>query len=213
MILNKTETRRRKNRAFKKTLEYITNYKCLFITLTFNPKIKANNETKKKYLKAFLREQTTHYIANADYSKEKKLLHFHAVAVVSDYTKEQLKHYRDSRELWNYKDSINFKKWTYGLINAERIKYQNGKEQETAERLRDHYFKETTITKNKVEKLIYSKGQKPLKDQIKRTREYINDNHIIPICDRKALKDLIKENNNDFKKGQKLLNEISKKAD
>ena len=211
MKLNKTETRRRRNRAFKKTLEYITNYKAVFLTITFNDDAFKNlkDTMRIRKVREYLKKECALYIANVDYGKKGNREHFHALAIATTYTEQDLTHYKDKNELMKYKNHINLKAWKYGTINAERIIIKKGDEENTAERLTEHYFKETTI-KDNVKKLIYSKGERPIKDQIARTRQYMKDNGIFTKDQKSQYNELSNHIRADLKKGEKLIKQLNK---
>lgn len=71
----KTEkaTERKRQRVIKKIAEIIKNNDALFLTLSFNDATMETTsaETRKRYIKEFLRNETAIYIANVDYGKRK----------------------------------------------------------------------------------------------------------------------------------------------
>jgi hypothetical protein len=110
---------------------------CIFLTLTFRDDVLANTseETRKKYIQRFLKEQCSLYIANIDYGTKKGREHYHAV-VIPKYNQIDGSFYRTN----------------YGSIDFERVRNKGGVDTEaTSKRLAkyvsklvNHAIKETT---------------------------------------------------------------------
>lgn len=62
----------------------LENHNCVFITLTFDPKkgiFDTTQETRKKYVKNYLKSQSNCYVANIDYGEENGQEHYHALVI------------------------------------------------------------------------------------------------------------------------------------
>ena len=75
----KTQARQRQ-RVIKKIYDLIKNKDAIFLSMSFNdPTIqKTNAETRKRYIKNYLKNETALYIANIDYGAKKGREHYHA---------------------------------------------------------------------------------------------------------------------------------------
>ena len=74
----------RKERVKKRITEYINTGKAQFVTLTFSPTFferETSEETRRRYIARFLKEQCEYYVANVDYGEENGREHYHAVIV------------------------------------------------------------------------------------------------------------------------------------
>lgn len=113
-----------------------------FITLTFTDDTlnSTSAETRKVYVKRWLKENCFYYVANIDYGSENKREHYHAVVILKD-------------------KRMNFKEWhKYGAllsetINTSRSKKTSLKLAKYVDKLTNHAIKETT----KRQALIYSR--------------------------------------------------------
>lgn len=122
----------------------ITNYlkkgQCIFLTLTFTDKTLNNtsSETRKKYVKNYLKSCSDYYIANIDFGGKNDREHYHAIVVA---------------------DKVNYSKWhKYGALKGQKI---NGRACEVklskyVSKLTNHAIKETT----KRNVIIYSSVNK-----------------------------------------------------
>ena len=90
---------RKRQRIIKKIYEMIKNGKALFITMSFNDATmkKTNAETRKRYIKAYLNNETALYIANVDYGTKHGREHYHAIALTNT-----LKSVSKDRDLLSY---------------------------------------------------------------------------------------------------------------
>ena len=102
---------------------------CLFLTLTFTDGVldDTSDETRKKYVKRFLKSQSDQYVANIDFGAQNEREHYHAVILASrvDYT------------LWH----------KYGGIKGEKIRSNDispVKLGKYISKLTNHAIKETT---------------------------------------------------------------------
>lgn len=77
---------RRVERLKKRIMEYITEFPCVWLTLTFRDDILQNTtqETRRKYVSKFLKSISRHYVANIDFGEDDRYSHrehYHAIAV------------------------------------------------------------------------------------------------------------------------------------
>ena len=119
---------------------------CVFLTITFNDDTlnTTNKETRRVYVRRFLKEHTLKYVANIDYGAKNHREHYHALVCINNL--------------------IDTKKWRYGSINLERVRISKDdvKNDTTSKKLSkyicklvNHAIKEAT-ERNYV---IYSKSQ------------------------------------------------------
>lgn len=97
---------RKYNKAKKKIENIVMSYdKPIFITLTFTDDVlsRTSPETRRKYVSRFLKEHCKDYVANIDFSPEKKREHYHAVIG----------------------ERVDFTKWVYGFAFTEIIRVQD----------------------------------------------------------------------------------------
>lgn len=89
--------------------------KMLFVTFTFNDETLSKNteESLKVYTRRFLKKHCLDYLANVDFGKQNKRIHFHAVAVCKDVLPYQE---------W-------FQECNYGVMKAEYIRFENDNEE------------------------------------------------------------------------------------
>lgn len=102
MALNSAK-RKRKIRVFDRIGELIKTGHCLFLTLTFKNEVLASTseETRRKYVRRYLKAQGDVYVANIDFGGERGREHYHAVIAV---------------------DQVDLKAWhKYGAIKALRV--------------------------------------------------------------------------------------------
>lgn len=74
----------RKERIKKRIFSLIETQNAWFLTLTFSPAFlerETSEETRRRYIRRFLKEQCIGYIANVDYGKTNDREHYHAVVV------------------------------------------------------------------------------------------------------------------------------------
>ena len=155
-----------------KTLElFLTFYPCTFVTLTFNDYTlnSTSLETKRKYVKRYLKSQALFYIANVDYGAKNGRVHFHAVVT---------------------SQSLDLKKWhKYGAIKTEKIIVSTEKNSDVSKcvtkinakrlgkyisKLSNHAIKETASGC----RVIYSENTKSLKHKMNTLKHLEKDNSI-----------------------------------
>lgn len=74
----------RKERIKKRIFSLIETQNAYFLTLTFSPAFlerETSEETRRRYIRRFLKEQCIGYVANVDYGKTNDREHYHAVVV------------------------------------------------------------------------------------------------------------------------------------
>ena len=83
-------------RLKKRIKKYLNLGSCLFLTLTFNDNTLSNTseDTRRQYVRKWLKSMSSYYVANIDYGKKNGREHYHAVIRLDDITKEDEK-------LWN----------------------------------------------------------------------------------------------------------------
>jgi len=120
----------------------LKSYKCLFLTLTFKDSVldSTNEETRRKYVRRFLKSFGVPYVANIDYGLKNEREHYHCVIAI---------------------DRVEYSKWQkYGNIDFERIRLSK-RDIETSSKclskyivkLTNHALKDT----NKTCYVIYSR--------------------------------------------------------
>lgn len=107
---------------------YLSNGQCIWVTLTFTEETlaKTSQETRRRYVARYLKEESNCYVANIDFGKENEREHYHAVVVG---------------------DHLDFSKWTYGFIYAKKCYDPNGSPLRLSKyvsKLTNHAIKETT---------------------------------------------------------------------
>lgn len=137
----------RVKRLSDRVLTMLKEENCIFLTLTFRNDVLANtsSETRAKYIKRFLKEQCSSYVANIDFGRKNEREHYHAVVVPKG---ENI-------------DGAFYRK-NYGSIDFERVRNKKSDNNEdTSKRLAkyvnkltNHAIKET-VRQNRV---IYSRG-------------------------------------------------------
>ena len=168
---NETSAERRKReRLLKKIYELIKDKKAVFLTMSFNEETlkKTSAETRKRYIKNYLKNETALYIANIDYGAKQGREHYHAIVKATTLKINDLSYYLKNR-YEKIKDFINLKAYKYGNIQANFI-CKNGvffndiELKKTALIYYNHALKETT----KNNKLIISRKEPSQEQQIKR---------------------------------------------
>jgi len=109
----------------------LLNGDCLFLTLTFNDNTlnQTSAETRRKYVRRYLKQFNCAYVANIDFGSENGREHYHAVINTS----------RIDLALWR----------SYGNINVERVRNKSIELNKTRlskyiSKLSNHAIKETT---------------------------------------------------------------------
>lgn len=117
---------------------------CYFLTLTFNDRFferDITSETRRRYIRRFLKEQCKCYVANIDFGSKNQREHYHAVVVPK--TKIDFTKYRN--------------KFDNSNINCERL-FNNNKSKDTYTRyinkLTNHSLKDNGF----YQRLIYSRS-------------------------------------------------------
>lgn len=130
------ESKYRKAKRIKdKINDLVRNNNAVFITLTFTDNVLASTsqETRRRYVARYLKEQSPVYVANIDFSPDKNREHYHAVIMTR----------------------ADFTKWQYGFVYAEEIRNHDKDIQRTSKyvaKLTSHALKTNAITR-----LIYSR--------------------------------------------------------
>lgn len=129
-------TTRLKHRIEKMLLSGI----CYFITLTFNDNVLNNTtaETRKKYVKNYLKEQSNVYVANIDFGSKNGREHYHSLLIPLNN--------KIQPSLWHKNGAINIKKVKANTTNPIKLAKYIAK-------LTNHAVKETT----KRTSIIYSR--------------------------------------------------------
>lgn len=127
---------KRVKRLKDKIADMLTNGKCLFLTMTFTDDTlaKTSAETRRQYIRKFLKQFDVPYIANIDFGAENGREHYHAILQC---------------------DHIDYSLYDYGAINGQKIASVNDniKLAKYVSKLTNHAIKETT----KRNCLIYSR--------------------------------------------------------
>lgn len=71
----------RKKRLSKRIEKYLKSGECLFVTLTFTDEVleKTSADTRRQYVRKFLKENSDRYVANIDFGEKNGREHYHAV--------------------------------------------------------------------------------------------------------------------------------------
>lgn len=136
--VNKASYQRTK-RLKDKIQDMILKGNCIFLTLTFTNDVldSTNQDTRKRYVKRFLKSVSNQYVANIDYGKKYEREHYHAIVLCDD--------------------KIDHNLWKYGNIDFERVRVNEDtssvKMAKYINKLTNHAIKET-VRRNCV---IYSR--------------------------------------------------------
>ena len=114
-------------------------YNAIFLTLTFTDKTlnSTSDETRRKYVRRFLKDNCICYVANKDFGARNGREHYHAAVLI--------------------KGKINYSKWKYGCLNGQKIRLNCMSDIRVAKyiaKLTNHAIKETC----KRNVLIYSRS-------------------------------------------------------
>ena len=174
---------RRKRRIYNKINKALNQYRCLFLTITFNDLTlsKTNEETRERYIKKYLSNETAYYIANRDFGTENEREHYHAFIIATTLKKEDF-NYR-TNELEEHKNKVNLKAWDYGSIRADFISthfvIKGDKNYKLAsKKITEHFFKDTT----KNSRIIQSRNipsKKEQKERIYRLLKTLENNQAL----------------------------------
>lgn len=135
-----TASYKRTNRLKKRVADLLLSGECLFLTLTFTDDTLNNTsaDTRRQYVRKYLKSCKCQYVANIDFGAQNHREHYHALVNVS---------------------SIDFTEWhKFGAILAERVRNKNIESNKTRLskyicKLSNHAIKETT----KRSALLYSR--------------------------------------------------------
>lgn len=118
---------KRKQRLRKRLSQFLEDGRCCFLTLTFNDDIldHTSEQTRRDYIRKFLKSFGVPYVANKDFGKDFGREHYHAVI---------------------QKSRIDLKKYNYGFIFAETIRSASDRNKLSSylDKLTNHAIKETT---------------------------------------------------------------------
>lgn len=129
-------------RLNKKINDIILNGDSLFLTLTFRDDVleSTNEDTRRRYVARWLKENGLKYVANIDFGKKNEREHYHAVILV------------------NHK--LDYTSWPYGALNGQKITNSNistpYKLKNYINKLVNHALKDTA----RQVRLIYSRNSK-----------------------------------------------------
>lgn len=93
---------RKYNLLRSKIAKLVASGQAVFITLTFRDDVmkSTSSATRRRYVARYLKEQSTFYVANIDFSPQKNREHYHAVV----------------------SNRCDFEKWPYGFVFAEQVR-------------------------------------------------------------------------------------------
>ena len=135
------DSNRQQTARLKKRIEQMIAYSpdCVFVTLTFRDDVLAStsSETRRQYVRKFLKANSSRYVANIDFGGKNGREHYHAVS--------------DTR--------LNPKLWKYGALNVKKVRYDPESKSSVrlakyVAKLTNHAIKDTT----KRCALIYSRN-------------------------------------------------------
>ena len=122
----------RTKRLKKRIASMLLKGNCIFLTITFKDSVldSTSEQTRKDYVRRFLKSLQCDYIANIDYGSKNEREHYHAIV---------------------QKDRVCYKDWSYGNLDFERVRV-NGKDYEKSKsklskyvcKLCNHAIKEST---------------------------------------------------------------------
>lgn len=130
---------KKRQRIKTKTEKIVTAGECVFLTLTFNDETLANTteETRRTYVRKFLKSNCPVYVANIDYGKKNEREHYHALV----------------------NGKVDYAAWhKYGAIRGEVVRTSKGDVERTARyvaKLTLHAIKKTA---GKGRRIIYSRN-------------------------------------------------------
>lgn len=126
-----------------KTSSIVLGGECLFLTLTFRDDLfaKTSGETRRKYVRRFLKTQCDTYVANIDFGEEQGREHYHALV---------------------YSSHIDYKPWfeKCGVVKAEHVKASDNDSKAVSKyitKLSRHALKSSTCKGGNAPRLIYSR--------------------------------------------------------
>lgn len=122
-------TYQRIKRLKDKITQYIEEKPCIWATLTFSDEVLANTnpETRRQYVRRFLKSHSACYLANIDYGSKNEREHYHALMVV---------------------DKVPRGSWSYGFDKYKRVRVNQKSSavriSKYISKLTNHAIKETT---------------------------------------------------------------------
>lgn len=128
---------KRIQRLKKRVEPVVFTQRAMFLTITFTDDVleSTNKETRRVYIRRYLKKNFKNYVANIDYGTKKGREHYHAIIE---------------------SERVDFKGWTYGRLNARPIRASDVDVVRTSKyvaKLSNHAYKTST----KQSKLIYSR--------------------------------------------------------
>lgn len=110
--------------------------KCLFLTLTFTDKVlsSTSEETRRQYVRKFLKSFNTQYVANIDYGLQNEREHYHCVIAI---------------------ERINNSLWRYGNIDFERVNLSRQDIETSSKKLSKYIVKLTNHALKDTNKTCY----------------------------------------------------------
>lgn len=123
-----------------KVSDIVLNGKAIFLTLTFTDDVLASTsvETRRKYVRRYLKEECDKYCANIDFGSKNGREHYHAIISAKN-------------------GFVDLHKWQYGAINAQHIRTTENDCKKTCKyiaKLTAHAIKEST---GHAYRIIYSR--------------------------------------------------------
>lgn len=134
----------------KKRISKMMKYPCVFLTLTFSDDVLSNtsSQSRKDYVRKYLKANAEHYVANIDFGSDK-------IYIDSEGTERQATE-REHFHALVVADSVNLSMWKQGAVNAERLRPSSSplRIARYIDKLTLHATKATT----KANRVIFSKG-------------------------------------------------------
>lgn len=130
-------------RVRQKTSSIVLGGECLFLTLTFRDDVfaKTSADSRRQYVRKFLKTQCDTYVANIDFGEEQGREHYHALV---------------------YSSHIDYKPWfeRFGVVKAEHVKASDNDSKAVSKyiaKLSRHALKASTCKGANAPRLIYSR--------------------------------------------------------
>lgn len=136
----------RKERLKKRILRLIETGKAQFLTLTFSPSFferETSADTRKRYIRRFLKEQCSDYVANIDFGEDNDREHYHAVVVPRSFKID-------------YKPYCDF--FDNSRIYAEDIRVSDNKNRDNLARYLNKLTNHALKDNGHYQRFIYSRG-------------------------------------------------------
>lgn len=146
----------RNTRLKNRISDFLDKGTCIFVTLTFTDKVleSTSADTRKQYVRKFLKGCSKYYLANIDFGDLHDREHYHGIVVC---------------------ESVTMSDWKYGFIYCERIKTDSNrlKLAKYVSKLANHAVKETC----KRNHLVYSRDMSKV---IKREQHFDSLGYVNP---------------------------------